>query len=149
MFTKNYKKNKATRAKKKEILKKVVKPLPEYIKEADRLFSKLIRKIYTEADGALWCYTCDRPLVYNEAQCGHFISRSELALRWSLDNCRVQCNACNSKHETDPQIFKEVLEHEIPGITSQLQEIARLVAKPTRGAIIELISELKSKLKET
>lgn len=48
-------------------------------------FSELVR-----------CYTCGKISYYKDGmQCGHFISRGNNTLRFSEDNCRVQCVGCN------------------------------------------------------
>lgn len=67
-----------------------------YIKKLDEDFSKYIRLKYADPfTGAVRCYTCDKLGHYKDFQNGHFISRSVKALRWSEDNCRVQCVGCN------------------------------------------------------
>jgi len=62
------------------------KSLSQLKKEADKVFSKWIRKRDSK------CYTC----VSGKAeQCGHYISRSYLYLRYDERNCHGQCISCN------------------------------------------------------
>ncbi len=63
--------------------KKTIKQLK---KIADTLWSEYIRK----RDCTI-CYTCNTPLPYNKSQCGHFISRDCLQLRYDEANCHCQC----------------------------------------------------------
>jgi hypothetical protein len=147
MKSKNFK-NRALRLKKKEIFRKIKKELPKYVKEADKKFSQIIRLMYQREDKTILCYTCHLSMRYNEAQCGHYISREHYATRWLVDNARPQCGQCNSRHEEQPEIFKNMLEQEIPGITDQLQILARQVVKPTRSEIEDLIKDMTAKIKE-
>jgi hypothetical protein len=74
-------------------------------KELDSIFSKYIRAKYPKK-----CYTCGRT---GTLQCGHFISRSYLATRFSEDNCRPQCVGCNIFGNGKPLDFEEHLIKEI------------------------------------
>lgn len=147
MSSKNYKKSER-KQKLKKILNSAPNKIPDYIKEADKQTSKLVRLMHVNEHGVIICCTCDKPMTFNEAQCGHYISRSEHGTRWLLDNLRPQCDLCNKKHEEDPSIFKERLEREIPGITEQLQALAREVVKTTKSDIIDLIKDYKKRIKD-
>lgn len=146
MKSKNYKKARAT---KREILKKAdTQNLSYRIKKADELFSKLIRKTYQMGDGLIFCYTCDQPLLFAQAQCGHYVSRGNLSTRWLTANCRPQCDSCNKMHEVNPSIFKARLELDIPGITEHLELLGRELYKPTRDDMGKLIDTIRKQLKE-
>ena len=41
------------------------------------------------------CISCGRVLPFEQADCGHYISRTNMALRFSEDNCSAQCRSCN------------------------------------------------------
>lgn len=71
----------------KTMKKKTVKQLK---KIADSLWSEYVRK----RDMNL-CYTCRKAMTYKESQCGHFISRDCLQLRYDDANCHCQCVGCN------------------------------------------------------
>lgn len=64
----------------------------------DALYSLYIRHKYSDENGYVSCYTCGKVKHYKELQCGHFISRKELATRYDERNTRVQCWGCNAKH---------------------------------------------------
>lgn len=55
-------------------------------KKADEVFSKYIRK----RDGR--CFTCGNT---DNLQCGHYIPRDCLELRYNERNCHAQCVGCN------------------------------------------------------
>lgn len=63
-----------------------LKSISKLKKEADRVFSLWIRKRDKK------CYTC---LKGKAEQCGHYISRSYLYLRYDERNCHGQCVGCN------------------------------------------------------
>jgi len=73
----------------------IPKPKPDksaswYLKKADACFSKFIRRRDKHR-----CQTCGKQMQSNESQCGHYVSRSCFALRFSEKNCLCQCVACN------------------------------------------------------
>jgi len=61
----------------------------------DHIFSKYIRLLWADKGGMVKCYTCPGVLRWEDAQCGHFMSRRFMATRFMLNNCRVQCPGCN------------------------------------------------------
>lgn len=66
--------------------------------EADKWFSLYIRLSNADWRGYVQCYTCPKIAHYKDGmQNGHFVSRSASTLRFSEDNCRVQCFRCNIK----------------------------------------------------
>lgn len=59
---------------------------------------RIIRQRYGNKDGTFTCYTCGAHLdTPSKAQTGHFIPSSvcSAAMRYDLDNLRVQCYRCN------------------------------------------------------
>lgn len=121
--------------------------LQNLIEDADALHSRYIRLKYADANGMVSCYTSGRRLHYTQMQCGHFISRKHLGLRWSDDNTRPQSEYDNCHLSGNLEVFREKLEAEKPGIVEYLEEQARQVAKPTREEMRELIASLRYKLK--
>src|SRR6266481_3775812 len=101
--------------------KKKVKTVSQLKKEADKVYSLHIRLKYADDNGMVSCYTCGKRNNYKEGmQCGHFISRSHLILRYDDRNCRVQCSGCNMWGKGKIPEFGNKLELETPGITSIL-----------------------------
>lgn len=41
------------------------------------------------------CISCGRVLPYEQGDCGHYISRRNMALRFCEDNTSAQCRSCN------------------------------------------------------
>ena len=63
----------------------------------DRVFSLYIRlRDSKEFDFNYFrCISCGRVLPFEQADCGHYIPRTNMALRFSEDNCHIQCRHCN------------------------------------------------------
>ncbi|OYY99539.1 MAG: hypothetical protein B7Y37_13695 [Sphingobacteriia bacterium 28-36-52] len=118
------------------------------ISDLDFVFSHYIRNKYADDKGFVECYTCSKKAPIAEMSNGHYTSRSNYGLRFMEDNCRVQCYACNSKHETDITPFKIALEKEKQGITEWLETQARQVYKPTREELKQLLAEYRYKLND-
>lgn len=118
------------------------------ISDLDFVFSQYIRHKYADSKGIVECYTCSKKAPISEMSNGHYTSRSNYGLRFMEDNCRVQCYACNSKHETDITPFKTALEKEKQGITEWLELQARQVYKPTREELKQLLAEYRYKLND-
>lgn len=76
------------------------------------------------------CYTCGKKAPWKEMQNGHFVSRAQLATRFSEDNCRVQCVGCNVFGGGRTSIFAEKLEEELgEGTTARLYREANRIVK--------------------
>jgi len=63
---------------------------------ADKWFSIYIRLRDADDDGYIRCCTCGRVKKWREADCGHFIKRQFVGVRFSEFNCHAQCKGCNN-----------------------------------------------------
>lgn len=64
-------------------------------KKLDRVFSQYIRRRYADELGEVNCVTCGKKDHWKKMQCGHFVPRNILSLRFDERNCNVQCYGCN------------------------------------------------------
>lgn len=87
-------------------------------RELDRVFSLWVRWKDADQKGVGTCFTCGIRKSWRLLQCGHFIPRNCLALRWSEYNCRPQCVSCN--------VFKR----------GNYQEFAFRLGQATVGALL-------------
>lgn len=72
-------------------VKKSKKPTVRQLKKkADKVFSEYIRK----RDRGR-CYTCGKRGHWKEMQCGHYVRRSCMSLRYDEANAFAQCVRCN------------------------------------------------------
>lgn len=114
--------------------------LSDLICDADTVFSQYIRLKHSDSKGIAKCFTCNTFKHYTLMQCGHYIKRGHLYLRWDERNCRVQDADCNEFKNGNIPIFTERLNAESPGITEILQEEMRIVHKPTRDEIKQVVA---------
>ena len=120
--------------------KKKPPTLSKLKRETDRLFSLYIRAKYPKV-----CYTCGA--TGKTLQCGHFVSRSYLATRWTEDNARQQCVGCNIWGRGKPLDFEEHLIEEIGAVkVADLKRLRHTLIKANRKFYEEKIGELSTKL---
>lgn len=102
----------------KPIPKKKVKKLSKWKKELDTIFSRFIR----QRDKGQ-CYTCPKKDDPKYMQCGHFVPRQYLSVRFSEVNCHCQCYACNMLYNGQPSAFAEHLKRDYgEAIVSELEK---------------------------
>lgn len=61
----------------------------------DKVFSRYIRMRDADDDGYVKCVTCGKREWWQDVDCGHFIQRDRLAVRYSTENAHAQCKRCN------------------------------------------------------
>lgn len=82
-------------------MKKVkTKTLAKWKKELDVVFSRYIR----QRDNGQ-CFTCPKKDHWKNMQCGHFVPRQYLSLRFDERNCNCQCYACNMLYNGQPSLY--------------------------------------------
>jgi hypothetical protein len=122
------------------------------MRKADRAFSEYIRHRDTEILAGTrggFCISCGQFKHYTELQCGHFINRKHLSLRFDNINGNAQCISCNCFDEGNNIGYTQGL------IKKHSQQILDYLAAAKRNHIkyavfeLELIAEnYKKKLKE-
>ena len=116
------------------------------VKKLDTIFSEYIRRKYADKNGNVKCYTCNTKKYWKGEgmQNGHFISRSSRILRWSPENCRPQCYACNCMRYGQNYIFAMNLNKEYGfDIAAELLQRSRQLIKQSDNDLIELIEHYK------
>lgn len=81
--------------------------------ELDKVFSQYIRLKYSDENGYCRCISCGKIHFWKDIQCGHYMSRRYMSTRWSEDNVRPQCVACNIFNQGNIQMFRRALIKEI------------------------------------
>lgn len=89
-------------------------------KKADAIFSRYIR----QRDGGQ-CYTCSLKRPWKEMQCGHFVPRQYLSLRYDEVNCHCQCYACNMLYNGQPSVYSLNLQRDFGTDTVRSLEARR------------------------
>jgi hypothetical protein len=116
------------------------------IEDLDYVFSQYIRIKYANKDGIVRCFTSGKDFHWKQIQCGHFISRKNLATRWLELNCRPQSEHDNCFLNGNLEVFEKNLEEERTGSTEYLRELAKEISKPSLTDLKEMIIEYRSKL---
>ena len=118
----------------------------DIIDDLDFVFSRYIRIKESDKNGSVSCYTCGKIHHWKELQCGHFIKRGHMQLRWDSRNARPQCIECNCSQFGNIEQYEKNLNDEQQGLPEQLREISREVYKYSREELKELLAELRAKL---
>jgi hypothetical protein len=117
------------------------------IDDLDAIFSKWVRMKFADVDGQVKCYTCSTIKPIAEMQNGHFVPRGTLNTRWMPENCRPQCEKCNCYLDGNTGVFEANLRLEADSLPDYLKEQGRVLDKPTRGDLKELINGYRFKVK--
>lgn len=128
----------------KQAIKAKIKPLSKYKKELDAIFSKYIRQ---RDQGQ--CYTCPKKDDPKRMQCGHFVPRQYLSVRFDERNCHCQCYACNMLYNGQPSRYAQRLRQDF-GDTI-VDELERNRMQPIKLDVIwyeEKIKDYKEKIKD-
>lgn len=67
------------------------------VDKADRQFSRFIRLRDAIPGGAFKCISCGKFKRIEQADCGHFYSRKNMATRYDERNCNAECRYCNRR----------------------------------------------------
>lgn len=69
--------------------------LKKFRDKLDKVFSIFIRLRDSNNEGYGQCITCNTPRHWKGMDCGHFIGRQYMSIRWEETNCHSQCKICN------------------------------------------------------
>lgn len=84
----------------KKTKKKKLPSISTLKNKLDDLFSRYIRfRDVGSIDGYCACVSCGKMFHYRELDCGHFIPRGTLSIRWDEQNAHAQCHHCNRFRE--------------------------------------------------
>lgn len=115
------------------------------VQNLDKVFSEYIRRKDTNFHGETECYTCGKRDHWKKLQCGHFQSRRHYSTRWSIDNCKVQCSACNVFRAGEQYKFGLRLNKENgKDFTEKISEQARQIVKFSDDDLREKIKYFKN-----
>lgn len=80
---------------KKKTASKSTRSKPDLKAKLDRVFSLYIRLRDTMPGGYFRCISCGQIKPFEQADCGHYFSRTHLATRFDERNCHAECRSCN------------------------------------------------------
>ena len=109
------------------------KSISKLMREADKLFSLLVRKKGLQGD-LQTCFTCGHVSHWKKLHAGHYLSRYYKAARWNRDNVRPQCFVCNIYKKGDVIMFRR-------NLIKEIGEARVLAVEALRDAPIKLTRE--------
>jgi hypothetical protein len=129
--------------KKKKSMLEDLKTTSDYLKIAQQVFNRYIRK----RDNGLNCISCDKPCKKENA--GHYYSQGGHSnVRFNEDNVHLQCEHCNTYLSGNLLNYQIGIEKRIGSQKlMELQAIAHETKKWTKDELKELIATYKQKLK--
>ena len=72
-----------------------IKKKPDLKAKLDKEFSLFIRLRDCMPNGYFRCISCGQIKPFEQADCGHYFSRTHLATRFDENNCHAECRHCN------------------------------------------------------
>lgn len=78
------------------------------IAKLDKVFSLYIR-LRDSSNGTFKCISCGKYKSFEQADCGHYVNRQHMSLRYSEMNCNAQCRHCNRFLEGNIQGYRRGL----------------------------------------
>ena len=139
------------------------KTAQQLIKPADDAFSRYIRLRDCSFTGTDWvgqCISCDRiGVIYTGDgkwvqgwDNGHFITRGVHSLRFSEENCNLQCRHCNIWRDKDDmlQAYKKGLALKCGDDTvvelKRLSKLPEAYKRPSKSELLQIISDAKQEV---
>jgi len=124
------------------------KSLSSLIKEADRLFSLLVRQRDINEIGLVKCCTCGKIHYWRKMDNGHFLPRQHQSTRFDEKNTGPQCTDCNHFHEGCQFRFSQYLNEKYGEGTAEAMEIkSKMTCKRTAFDLKYMINEFKTELR--
>ncbi len=115
----------------------------------DRIFSEYIRRRDSDENGIGRCISCGKIVHWKEADCGHFVNRKHMALRYDEKNCNLQCRLCNRFDEGNIQGYSEGLVKKYgPEVLEYLKVKKHNISRLGKFEIDTLKKYYKQKIKE-
>lgn len=113
------------------------------VRKLDSVFSLYIRLRDSRAYGGKYfrCISCGRVLPFEKGDCGHYISRRNMALRFSEDNCNMQCSHCNRFQDGNIIDYRNGLVRKIGEQRVEILESQRHQSKKWSAWELEILTD--------
>ena len=114
------------------------------VKKLDTVFSQYIRLSNADNNGYCTCVTCNKTFFWKEIQAGHFMSRKHYSIRWSEENVKPQCVACNVYRAGEQYKYSLFLGSEL---ANELYLKSKEIVKFSIQDLQDMIEDYQAKLK--
>ncbi len=113
------------------------------VRKLDTIFSLYIRLRDSKAYGGrhFRCISCGRMLPFEKGDCGHYISRRNMVLRFSEDNCHMQCSHCNRFRDGNIIDYRNGLVRKIGEQRVKILEAQRHQSKKWSAWELEILAQ--------
>ena len=113
------------------------------MRKADEAFSLFIRTRDSQSFNgrAFKCISCQRVLPIEQCDCGHYVNRSHMTLRFSEVNCNGQCRHCNRFQEGNIQDYRKGLIQKIGEQKVLLLEAQKNITTKISNFELELLAK--------
>ncbi len=118
------------------------------VKKLDWVFSQFIRRRNADEGGTVRCVTCPKLMHWRESDCGHFVKRQHMSVRWDERNVGTQCTQCNHFNGGRQDEFAQhvIAEHGV-NTFDELMSLKHQPKKWTRLDLEEKINFYNDKLR--
>ena len=118
------------------------------VTKLDKVFSIYIRKRDSNESGIGKCCSCGKYVHWKDVDCGHFVNRKHMSLRFSEINCNMQCRSCNRFDEGNIVGYTKFMINKYGiDILDKLEIAKKQTIKFTHFEINELAKYYKTKTK--
>lgn len=100
-----------------------VKKKPDLKAKLDKEFSLFIRLRDCMPNGVFRCISCGQIKPFEQADCGHYFSRTHLATRFDENNCHAECRHCNRFKADHLEGYRVNLGLRLPRMGTRLRAI--------------------------
>lgn len=116
----------------------------------DRIFSEYIRiRDIKYLNGYCECISCGKLLHWKEMDCGHYINRKHMSLRFNEINCNAQCRSCNRFDEGNMEGYRRgLIKKHGSDMIDKLYASKNNVLKLSKFEISVMIKDYRNKVKE-
>jgi hypothetical protein len=113
------------------------------MRKADEAFSLFIRTRDSQPyEGrAFKCISCHRVLPIEQADCGHYVNRSHMSVRFNEKNCNAQCRHCNRFMEGNIQDYRKGLIKKIGEPKVLMLEATKHISNKISNFELEIIAK--------
>jgi len=111
-------------------------------RKADKIFSIYIRKRDTDYRGWGKCITCGKPVMFEDGDAGHFVSRKHLKTRYDPRNVHLQCRKENRFESGNQATYLRKLEDKFGReVVDELMEAQHTPHKLTQADYLDIINK--------
>jgi hypothetical protein len=116
--------------------------------KVDAAFSEYIRLRDCDEKGNVICITCSDKHHWKDIDCGHYMRRGNMSIRWDIKNSHGQCRLCNSTIDGREEDHGRAIDLRYgAGTAEALQKLSRQDTKFLEHELKGMLDELRKEIK--